>query len=636
MSKKKKKKKAQKKELIKQIPDMSGEFKQRFQKFHDELRWLYMELYDNGSMFAELCERLEQFYTGRKDSLKALDREREADPNWYKQNDMLGMMFYIDNFAGTMKGVEEKLPYLEQCNVNYIHLMPFLESPEGRSDGGYAVSDFRKVQERLGTMEDLEDLTESCHKKGISVCMDFVMNHTSEEHEWAKKAREGDGEYMSRYFFFENAYIPSLYEKTVPQVFPTTAPGNFTWLSEQEYFVMTSFYPYQWDLNYKNPRVFNEMMYNFLYLANRGIDIVRLDAVPYIWKELNTQCRNLPQVHTIVRMMRIVSEIVCPGILLLGEVVMEPEKVVPYFGTVEKPECHMLYNVTTMATTWHTVATRNVGLLKKQLDTVFGLPKEYLFLNYLRCHDDIGWGLDYEMLAAKGMEERAHKQYLNDYFQGYAGNSNSRGELYNADPVTGDARFCGTTASMCGIEKAGFEQDDAAIKKAIRLDVMLHAYMFVQSGIPVIYSGDEIGQVNDYSYKEDPKKAADSRFIHRGAMNWKLAEQISDEKSVQGKLFGQLKELEAIRKREQVFVSEADVRTIETWDPAVLCIERRYGEEKLIALFNFSEFDKTAWINETDGEYVELISGRRMTASGVDIPSYGFYYLKKIQSAEEV
>ena len=605
-------------------------FQERLKKHHDELRWLYMELYENDSMFAELLENMRTFWLERNEALKGQDERRETDPGWYRQNDMLGMMLYIDNFAGNMKGVESRLDYIEKCNVNYIHLMPFLDTPEGRSDGGYAVSDFRKVQEKLGTMEDLEDLTAACHDKGINVCMDFVMNHTSEDHEWAKKARRGDGEYMSRYFFYDNAYLPSLYEKTVPQVFPTTAPGNFTWLPDAGHFVMTSFYPYQWDLNYRNPRVFNEMMYNFLYLTNKGIDIVRIDAVPYIWKELNTQCRNLPQVHTIVRMMRMISEIVCPGVLLLGEVVMEPEKVVPYFGTVEKPECHMLYNVTTMATTWHTVATRDVKLLKKQLDIVNLLPKDYVFLNYLRCHDDIGWGLDYGTLETEGIGERSHKKYLNDYFQGYAGDSNSRGELYNADPVTGDARFCGTTASMCGIEKAGFEQDEAAMERSVRLDVMLHAYMFMQSGIPVLYSGDEIGQVNDYSYKDNPLKAADSRYIHRGAMNWAQAANIADGDTVVGKLFGKLGQLERIRKREKAFVSGADTWTVETWDSSVLCIGRYYEGEKIYGLFNFSEFDKTAWINETDGDYVELISGREMKACGVDIPAYGFYYLKKI------
>ena len=604
-------------------------YAKRFERHLDELRWLYMELYNNSSMFAELCDNMERFFKERNQELKSMDSSRETSKDWYKQNDMLGMMFYIDNFAGNMKGVESKLDYIEQCNVHYVHLMPFLETPEGRSDGGYAVSDFRKVQENLGSMEDLESLTTACHKKGINVCMDFVMNHTSEDHEWAKRARQGDGEYMSRYFFFDNSYIPTLYEKTVPQVFPTTAPGNFTWLPDANHFVMTTFYPYQWDLNYKNPRVFNEMMYNFLYLANRGIDIVRIDAVPYIWKELNTPCRNLKQVHTIVRMMRMISEIVCPGVLLLGEVVMEPEKVVPYFGSVEKPECHMLYNVTTMATTWHSVATRDISLLKKQLDIVNSLPKDYVFLNYLRCHDDIGWGLDYDTLKMAGIEERAHKQYLNDYFQGYAGESNSRGELYNADPITGDARFCGTTASMCGIEKAGFEQNEAAMERAVRLDVMLHAYMFMQSGIPVLYSGDEVGQVNDYTYKENPNKAADSRYIHRGAMNWNLAENISKPGTVEEKLFHALGTLEKIRKTEKVFVTNADTWTIETKDRSVLSIVRAFEGEKIVGLFNFSEYDKTLYIDGEDGEYTELISGTKKRLNEISLPAYGYYYLKK-------
>ena len=603
-------------------------YRKRFDRHLDELRWLYMELYDNGSMFAELCDNLHRFYEERANDLKKLDREREKAPDWYKKNDMLGMMLYIDNFADNLQGVQEKLDYLKSCNVNYIHLMPFLDTPKGRSDGGYAVADFRRVQPQLGTMKDLESLTAACRKEGINVCMDFVMNHTSEDHEWAKRARAGEGEYMSRYFFFDNDAIPNEYEKTVPQVFPTTAPGNFTWLADAGHFVMTSFYPYQWDLNYKNPRVFNEMMYNFLFLANKGMDVIRIDAVPYIWKELHTSCRNLKQVHTIVRMMRMISEIVCPGVLLLGEVVMEPEKVAPYFGTVEKPECHMLYNVTTMATTWHTVATRDVSLLKRQLDIVNGLPKEYVFLNYLRCHDDIGWGLDYDTLRLEGIDERAHKQYLNDYFQGYAGESSSRGELYNADPVSGDARFCGTTASMCGVEKAGYEQDEEAMERAVRLDVTLHAYMFMQSGIPVLYSGDEIGQLNDYSYKEDPDKAADSRYIHRGKMNWTLAKQAQDEKSVEGRIFSQLDRLEKIRKSEKAFVTQADSRTIDTGDRNVLCIGRTYEGEEILGLFNFSGQDKKLTLQEPEGAYVDLISGEKVRLEEIALPAYGFCYLK--------
>ena len=605
-------------------------FSERLAKHHDELRWLYMELYDNGSMFAELCTQMEVFFKERKRSLRMLDSEREKDPAWYRQNDLLGMMFYIEQFAGNLQGVRKKLPYLQECNVNYIHLMPFLDTVEGRSDGGYAVADFRKVQEKLGTTEDLVELCDECRKKKICVCMDFVMNHTSEDHEWAKRARAGEGEYMSRYWFFDNDEIPKRYEETVPQVFPTTAPGNFTYLPEMGQYVLTSFYPYQWDLNYRNPRVFNEMMYNFLYLANLGIDVFRIDAVPYIWKELGTSCRNLPQVHTIVRMMRMIAEIVCPGILLLGEVVMEPEKVVPYFGTVEKPECHLLYNVTTMATTWHTVATRDTALLRRQFDIISSLPGDCTFLNYLRCHDDIGWGLDYRWLRSSGIDEVAHKRYLNDYFRGYTGSSNSRGELYNEDFVTGDARFCGTTASMCGIERALEEDNGPMLASSLRLDIMLHAYLFMQSGIPVIYSGDEIGQLNDNSYRDDPAKADDSRYIHRGRMDWEKAERRKQPDAYEHQLFAMLDRLEDIRRGEGAFVAGADVWTLDTWQKEVLGICRSLDNEKIIGLFNFSEHDRTAWINETDGQYRDLLSGNVIEAKGVHIPAYGFYWLKRI------
>ena len=602
-------------------------FEKRMKKHDDELKWLYMELYDNSSMYAELCNMLREYYVNRNKKLKTIDLYRERHSDWYKQNDILGMMLYIDNFAGNIKGVEKHLDYLENTEVNYLHLMPFLDTVEGRSDGGYAVKDFRKVRSDLGTMEDLEHFTEKCHAKNINVCCDFVMNHTSDEHEWAKRARMGEGEYMSRYFFYDSYKIPEAYERTVPQVFPVTSPGNFTYVPNLDHFVMTSFYEYQWDLNYRNPRVFNEMMYNFLFLANRGIDVIRIDAVPYIWKELGTNCRNLPQVHNIVRMMRMISEIVCPGVLLLGEVVMEPEKVVPYFGTVEKPECHMLYNVTTMATTWHTVATRNVRLLKNQMDIINSLPKEYVFLNYLRCHDDIGWGLDYGSLLKEGINEITHKEYLNRYFLGKAGFSNSRGELYNFDPITKDARFCATTASLCGVEKADYEHDEKAMKKAIDLVIMLHAYMYMQSGIPILYSGDEIGQTNDYSYKEDPEKAYDSRYLHRGKFIWKNVEKLSDKDSVEYRIFSRLKKLAQIRKDCRAFVSEADAWTVETWDDSILCMGRYFEGEKILGIFNFSEHEKIVWLDEEEEPYTDLLTGEKITAKGIAIEGYSFRLL---------
>ena len=605
------------------------EFDLRLKKHHDELRWLYMELYNNGSMFFELMERIREFYIQRQESLKAIDRSRENDPGWYKRNDLVGMMLYIDNFAGTIKGVQEKLPYLRKSNVNYIHLMPFLDTVPGRSDGGYAVKDFRKVQPQLGTMEDLENLTTACHKEGMQVCMDFVMNHTSEDHEWAVKARSGDGEYMSRYFFYDSREIPDRFEQTVPQVFPTTAPGNFTWLPECKHHVMTTFYPYQWDLNYGNPRVFNEMMANFLFLANKGIDIIRIDAVPYIWKELGTDCRNLKQVHTIVRMMRMIGEIVCPSVLLLGEVVMEPAKVVPYFGTVEKPECHMLYNVTTMATTWHSVATRDTTLLQEQLDKVFSLPKEYVFLNYLRCHDDIGWGLDYDSLSRFGIQERPHKAYLNDYFRGFRNLSDSRAELYNEDPVTGDARLCGTTASLCGLQSALESKNNADIQKSIDAIVSLHAYMFMQSGIPVLYSGDEIGQLNDDTYHSDPHKAEDSRYLHRGKMDWTAAARADQRGTPEQRIFAALSELETVRADEQVFTCAAEAATLDTGDKAVLGISRRLNGEEIVGIFNFSPEEKTVSIRK-NGWYRDVLTGTDLLLRQITVPGNGFFWLKSL------
>ena len=602
----------------------SKEFEARLAKRADELKWLYYELYGDDQSFQYLLSLIRKFYNNRSTSLKRLDREREKTPDWYRGNDIVGMMLYVDNFAGNLKGVIEKLDYFTESGVNYVHLMPLLESPKEHSDGGYAVSDFRKVQPELGTMDNLRELTELCHKRGISCCLDFVMNHTSDEHEWAKKARMGDMSARSRYFFFDSWDIPNEYEKTVPQVFPTTAPGNFTKLPGGD-IVMTTFYPYQWDLNYSNPMVFNDMTANMLYLANAGIDVIRLDAVPYIWKELGTQCRNLPQVHTIVRIMRIICEIVCPSVLLLGEVVMEPSKIAPYFGTVEKPECNMLYNVTTMASTWNSVATRDVRLLDRQMNQLSEMPKNCVFLNYLRCHDDIGWGLDYDWLHERGMEQAPHKKYLNDYFIGKFEGSVSRGELYNDDPVLQDARLCGTTASLVGIEAALWDKDEEALDLAIEADIMLHAFMFTQSGIPVIYSGDEVGQLNDYMYHADINKKFDSRYLHRGKFDWKLAEERKKADSYQGRIFNALRKLETLRAENAVFASRADFYPVVTGSQSVLGICREFKGEKLLALFNFCEREQTVFF-DNEAAYTDLYTGEEQESMQAVLKPYGFLW----------
>ena len=605
--------------------EWAPEYASRFARYEDELKWLYCELYHNDMQaYDYFTGMLYRAWQERPESLKELDRSRLSNPGWYKGHDLVGMLMYVKAFAGTLNGVREKLDYIADCGVNYLHLMPLLESPEGRSDGGYAVSDFRKVQPDLGTMDDLRALAEDCHSRGIAVCLDFVMNHTSEDHEWARRARAGEREYQSRYFFYDSWDIPNAYEQTVPQVFPTTAPGNFTWCNEAQKVVMTTFYPYQWDLNYANPTVFNDMTDNMLYLCNHGIDIMRLDAVPYIWKALGTNCRNLPQVHSLVRMMRIVCEIVCPGTLLLGEVVMEPSKVVPYFGTVERPECHLLYNVTTMASLWHTVATKDVRLLAHQLGQVFALPPQYTFLNYLRCHDDIGWGLDYGFLAQFGQQEVPHKKFLNDYFTGKWYGSPSRGELYNDDPRLGDARLCGTTASLCGIEAA--RENAADLNLAIRWDIMLHAFMFTLSGIPVLYSGDEIAQENDNAYHADPLKAADSRYLHRGDMDWAKAKLRHEPDTLENDVFDAIRRQEELRAGHAVFDGSADVWLLPTGNDHVLGIGRYRAGEKLLALFNFSDVEQTVALDDPS-LYTDLWSGSSQTGRVVHLGSGSFTWL---------
>ena len=604
-------------------------FEQRLAVVYDELKWLYHEIYRNkGDAFDYFVGMMRRCWEGRKAALREQDERRLAEPGWYRSNKLMGMMMYTSNYGGTLNGVGEKLDYLEECGVNYLHLMPLLDSPEGKSDGGYAVSDFRKVRPDLGTMEDLEKLADNCREHGIALCLDFVLNHTSEEHEWAKAARAGDPVARSRYFFYNDWVIPNEFEKTVPQGFPTTAPGSFTWLEDCQQIVMTSFYPFQWDLDYANPLVFNDMTENLLYLANRGMDVIRLDAVPYIWKELGTNCRNLPQVHTLVRMMHLACQIVCPSVLLLGEVVMEPAKVAPYFGTVEKPECDMLYNVTTMCTTWHTVATRSTALLRHQMDQVCALPKTCLFQNYLRCHDDIGWGLDYPWLRERfGQDEVAHKKYLNDWFTGKWPGSWSRGELYNDDPRLGDARLCGTTASLVGIEAAEYEHDQHKLELATDFDLMLHAFLLGQTGLPILYAGDEIGQLNDYGYHNDPLKWDDSRYLHRGNFKWDEVELRHDVHTRQGKIYQGLLKLENIRKSNPIFGPESDMWTFWAGHESLLGLKRKLGEQILTAVYNFSESPQHVSL-EAYGPHIDLLTGEKLDIVGDwELAPYGFLWI---------
>ena len=613
---------------------MNSVFSQRLETRYDELKWLYCELYHNDrNSFGYFCKMLERSFEARKESLRQLDEKRLADPGWFRSNRLLGMMLYVNAFAGNLKGVQKKLPYLEECGVNYLHLMPLLASPKGRSDGGYAVADFRTVQPELGSMEDLEALADLCREKGMSLCLDFVMNHTSEDHEWAKAARAGDPVARRRYYFYDSWDEPNVYEQTVPQVFPTTAPGNFTWLDDCNQVVMTTFYPYQWDLNYANPMVFNDMTENMLFLANRGINVIRLDAVPYIWKEPGTSCRNLPQVHTLVRLMRLACEIVCPSVLLLGEVVMEPTKVVPYFGTEASPECHMLYNVTTMASTWHTVATGDVRLLRRQLDLISRLPTDCLFQNYLRCHDDIGWGFDEDAQREMGIDPQMHKEYVYRFYEGAFPGSWSMGELYNFDPATRDARTCGTAASLCGVERAIAEKDKAGLDLAIRRMLLMHGVMLFQKGLPMFNSGDEIAQLNGWDYRKNEALREDSRNLHRTRFSDENAALRLKSGTLQQKVFSGIAALESMR-TSAAFSTDAYVSTWDTGNCGVLALVRFSSDETLIGIFNFTGMPADVTLRALDGEYRDTASGKVQELSRIRVQAFEMKLLVRTLQAD--
>lgn len=573
---------------------MEIEFQNRLDHHMDELKWLYYELYDNPQSFASLLEQMGAFYKNRNSHLRNMDGERIKNPDWYMRRDRIGMMLYVDLFSKNLKGLTSRLDYLEQMKINYLHLMPLLKMPANNNDGGYAVSDYRMVDDALGNMDDLEELASECRKKDICICLDFVINHTSDEHPWSVAAKQGDREAMEHYITFEDDSMPKYYDQTVPEVFPGTAPGNFTFNKEMGRFVMTTFNPYQWDLNYKNPVVFNEMVCNILYLANKGIDVFRIDAVPYIWKQPGTSCRNLKQVHTIMRMIRIVVEIVCPGILLKGEVVMSPQEVAPYFGVKDKPECHILYNVTTMVAIWNSLATRDTRLLCDQIETISALPLDFCFVNYVRCHDDIGWGLDEGLIQSYGFNAQLHKEFLYHFFSGSFEGSFARGELYNFDARTKDARNCGTAASLCGIQAAqetGFGGNSMQIEAGIRRDLLVHGFMMAQNGIPVIYSGDEIAACNNYDYKNNPDKAMDSRFLHRSQFDWEKAQfAIENPDSIEGKMFYGLKKLISIRTDNPIFDGIVPIQLIPSGSIHTIAIKKQDSKNRFIAIFNFSEY----------------------------------------------
>lgn len=607
-----------------------SDFQSRLNCRIDELRRLLIDLYGTDASLEKLLLIMREYYYKRDEDLKVLDQKRLDDPMWYKRSDMLGYTMYSDLFSTSLKDLKSKVDYLQKLSLKYLHLMPLLQMPLKDNDGGYAVEDFFNVDKRFGTNEDLAALTRELRKYGISLCLDFVMNHTASTHEWAKRAEEGDEYYQNYYMCFSDRTIPDEYEKTTPEVFPATAPGNFIWSEKMKKWVLSSFYPYQWDLNYRNPDVLIEMLKASLHLANLGVEVFRLDAVPYIWKQLGTTSRNLPEVHKIVRIMRLVLEIVSPCVILKGEVVMAPKELKAYFGTKEAPECHLLYNVSLMVNFWSALASQNVKLLNYMAEDILNLDEHCYFVNYIRCHDDIGWGLDEDKERSIGIDPLKHKIFLYKFFEGSFKGSYSRGQLYNYDEVSLDARSCGTTASLCGIENALNYDDDKLLEKAIKRDLLMHAALYSFRGFPMLSSGDEIAQLNDYSYLNDPSRALDSRNLHRSKFKWDREKLAESEDGYENAIFDGILKLDEVRKNEKCFDAEAKVTTWYSHSDSVFAIRRSIEDKDMLCVMNFADRKENVSFEYFVGEYKDLFTGKVVTPGlGFTLDAYEYMYLVK-------
>ncbi|KUK72760.1 MAG: Uncharacterized protein XD91_1113 [Clostridiales bacterium 38_11] len=559
-----------------------------------------------------LFDMLEKYKMERHPNLIRRDM---AGTNWMHSSKTVGMMLYVDRFADDLKGLITKSDYFVDLGVTLLHLMPLLKPRDGENDGGYAVRDYRDIDPRIGNMDDFIEMVDHYHRKGIRICIDYVINHTSDDHEWANKAKSGDETYQKYYLMYDDDIIPRQFENTLPEVFPKVAPGNFTYNESLKKWIMTTFYAYQWDLDYKNPRVFKEMVDNLLFMANAGVDLIRLDAIPYVWKELGTDCRNLPEAHMILSLFRDIISYCAPSTALLGEAIIAPELITTYFGSEDKPECHSLYNASYMVEIWNSLATRDARHLA--LMPEYDLPTGITWINYARCHDDIGWGLDLDKTRSLGFDPQAHKQFLIDFYLGVFNDSFSIGELYEFNPRTGDARNSGTLASLSGLEKAIKEHDHYQLELSIKRIKLISALYLLKEGVPMIYSGDEIGQLNDYSYRDEIDKRNDSRWLHRPKMKWNLLVELNQPFSPISQVYNCIKQLVLLRKELGRNGDIRQERILHQRNSHILIFEQRIedNETQILLCFNLSE--DRQWFYASDlrrygikGEYSEMLQGK--------------------------
>jgi amylosucrase len=536
----------------------------------------------------------------RSTPLRALDRRRECDPDWFMSHKMVGGALYVDLFSENLGKLRDQIPYFKQLGLTYLHLMPLFAVRPGDNDGGYAISNYRSVDPRLGTVEDLKLLAGDLREAGISLVLDFVFNHTADDHYWATQAQAGDPEYQQFYYLFPDRSMPDAYERTLREIFPTVRKGSFTWHAGMQRWVWTTFNSFQWDLNYANPAVFRAMLEEMLFLANTGVEILRLDAVAFIWKEMGTGCENLPKAHSLIRAFNALGSMVSPGLLFKSEAIVHPDEVVRY---ISPAECQLSYNPTLMALLWESMATREVKLLEATLHHRHKLPAHCAWCNYLRCHDDIGWTFDDEDAAKLGINGYGHRKFLNDFYTGQFEGSFARGVPFQHNVETGDMRISGTLASLAGLELAVEANNEAWKEMALRRIIMLHAVLCSAGGIPLLYLGEEWGMLNDYSFVKDPAKMADSRWIHRPKMKWEYLEDLKGEVTIHRRIFTAIQKIITLRKELRA-LSGLQMKLFATENPHVLGYIRSFEGLHLMVLASFA--DST-----------QVISGNRVRTAGM-------------------
>ncbi|MGB4594717.1 MAG: alpha-amylase family protein [Anaerolineaceae bacterium] len=550
---------------------------------------LYSQRYDLFFHLENLLHSLAQASFQRPVDLRELDQQREVQPDWFQSHQMLGGVCYVDLFAGDLAGIHTRIPYFKELGLTYLHLMPLYKMPATENDGGYAVSSFREVHPPLGSMTELAVLARELRANGISLVLDLVINHTSNEHDWAERARQGDPDYRELYGIFPDRVMPDAYEHTLREIFPDEHPGAFTWDDKLQAWVWTTFHAYQWDLMYANPATFNHMAEEMLFLANQGAEVFRMDAVAFVWKELGTSCENLPEAHLILQGFNALMRIVAPAVLLKSEAIVHPDDVVKY---VSSEECQLSYNPLLMALLWNTLATRQVDLLSQALASRHQLAVGSAWVNYVRCHDDIGWTFADDDAIKLGIKGADHRQFLNEFYRGRFTGSFARGLPFQENPKTGDCRISGTCASLAGLEKALVDEGPEEVNLAIRRMALIHGVILTVGGIPLLYLGDEVGTLNDYGYLDDPAHQNDSRWVHRAKADPERYEQRKDPDSVPGRVYASLKVLIELRKTHPEFAGSA-LEVIDTLNEHVLGYTRQSeGGQRLLVFANFSERDQ--------------------------------------------